>query len=120
LAKAIITASKITQIPVTDCYFDKGYRVHHDKGAVAVHLSGSSTRKLTRTQKRRCKRRTAVQPKIGHLKTDHRMGRSLLKGLSADAINTVLAAADSNLQLLLLLLLLRDCGVAVLVAVVSP
>jgi len=60
-----------------------------------------------------------VQPKIGHLKTDHRMGRSLLKGLSADAINTVLAAADSNLQLLLLLLL-RDCGVAVLVAVVSP
>ena len=91
---AIITASKITQIPVTDCYFDKGYRVHHDKGAVAVHLSGSSTRKLTRTQKRRCKRRTAVQPKIGHLKTVHRMGHSLLKGLSGDAINAVLAAAD--------------------------
>ena len=101
LAQAIATTEQITQIPVTDCYVDKGYRGHDYQGAASVHLSGSSTRKLTRTQKKRRKRRSAVEPKIGHLKTDNRMGRSFLKGLSGDAINAVLATAGSNLQKLL-------------------
>ncbi|MBI3834249.1 MAG: hypothetical protein HY287_07970, partial [Planctomycetes bacterium] len=38
---------------------------------------------------------------IGHLKSDHRMDRCFLKGLTGDAINAVLAAAGSNLQKLL-------------------
>jgi IS5 family transposase len=42
-----------------------------------------------------------VEPKIGHLKTDNRMGRCFLKGLAGDEINVVLAAAGSNLQKLL-------------------
>lgn len=101
LAKAIATTEQITQIAVTDCYVDKGYRGHDYKGSASVHLSGSSTRKLTRTQKKRRKRRSAVEPKIGHLKTDNRMARSFLKGLPGDEMNAVLAAAGSNLQKLL-------------------
>lgn len=101
LATAITTTEQLTQIPVTDCYVDKGYRGHDYQGAAAVHLSGSSTRKLTRTQKKRRKRRSAVEPKIGHLKSDNRMGRCFLKGLSGDAINATLAAAGSNMQKLL-------------------
>ena len=101
LAKAIATTEQLTQIPVTDCYVDKGYRGHDYEGDAAVHLSGSSTRKLTRTQKKRRKRRSAVEPKIGHLKSDNRMGRCFLKGLIGDEINAVLAAAGSNLQKLL-------------------
>gem|GEM_PF-688600 len=86
---------------MTDCYVNKGYRGHTDKGDAAVHLSDSSTRKLTRTLKSRRKHHAAVQPKIGHLRTDNRMGRSFLKGLSGNAINAVLAAAGANLQKLL-------------------
>ena len=43
----------------------------------------------------------ALVPKIGHLKSDHRVGRCFLSGLMGDAINIVLAAAGSNLRKLL-------------------
>ena len=100
-AKAITTAEKPTGVSVTDAYGDKGYRGHDYPGDANVHLAGSRLRKLTRTKKKRRKRRSAVEPKIGHLKSDNRMRLCFLKGLAGDAINAVLAAAGSNLQKLL-------------------
>src|ERR671910_243468 len=54
-------------------------------------------------------RRAAVEPVIGHLKEDHRMGRNYLAGRAGDAANAVLAAVGYNFSLLLvwLALLLR-------------
>ena len=101
LAKAIASIEDTTRVSVTDAYVDKGYRGHDYSGDACVHLSGSSTRNLSRTKKKRRKRRSAVEPKIGHLKSDNRMTRCFLKGLTGDAINAVLAAAGSNLQKLL-------------------
>lgn len=101
LKQAIATTEQITQVGVTDCFVDKGYRGHGCADLPQVHTAGSSTRKLTRTQKKRHKRRSAVEPKIGHLKSDNRMGRCFLRGLMGDKINAVLAAAGSNLQKLL-------------------
>ena len=101
LAKAITTIERITRVPVTQAFVDKGYRGHDYQGDAIIHLAGSSTRRLTRTQKHRRRRRSAVEPKIGHLKTDNRMSRCFLKGLTGDAINAVLAAAGSNLMKLL-------------------
>lgn len=101
LAQAIATTERITRVPVTNAFVDKGYRGHDYIGAATIHLAGSSTRRLTRTQQQRRRRRSAVEPKIGHLKTDHRMNRCFLKGLAGDAINVVLAAAGSNLMKLL-------------------
>lgn len=86
---------------VTDAFVDKGYRDHDYKGKATIHLAGSSSRNLTRAMKRRRKRRSAVEPKIGHLKSDHRMQSCFLKGLAGDAINATLAAAGSNLLKLL-------------------
>lgn len=101
LATAVSTVEKTTGVNVTDAYVDKGYRGHDYSGKANVHLAGSSTRRLTRTKKRRRQRRSAIEPKIGHLKSDHRMKRCFLKGLPGDAINAILAAAGSNLQKLL-------------------
>jgi IS5 family transposase len=42
------------------------------------------------------KRRAAVEPSIGHLKTEHRLERNRLRGTCGDAINAVLAAAAMN------------------------
>jgi transposase, IS5 family len=47
------------------------------------------------------KRRAAVEPVIGHLKAEHRLGRNYLKGRAGDRINAVLAAAGYNFGLLL-------------------
>jgi len=101
LAQAMADIENNTQVNITDAYVDKGYRGHDYDGDAFVHLAGNSTRHLTRTKKKRRKRRSAVEPKIGHLKSDNRMRRCFLKGLVGDAINAVLAAAGSNLQKLL-------------------
>ena len=47
------------------------------------------------------RRRAAIEPVIGHLKEDHRMGRNYLTGRDGDRINAVLAAAGYNFGLLL-------------------
>ena len=104
LASAMTTVERTTSVNVTDAYVDKGYRGHDYKGTATVHIAGSSKKKLTRSEKRRRKRRSAVEPKIGHLKSDHRLGRCYLKGLTGDTINVILAAAGSNLRKLLKLI----------------
>ena len=101
LAQAIATAKRTTGVRVTDAYVDKGYRGHDYQGAATTHISGTSPRQLTRTQKQHRRRRSAVEPKIGHLKSDHHLGCCFLKGLAGDAVNLVLAAAGSNLRKLL-------------------
>jgi len=47
------------------------------------------------------KRRAAVEPSIGHLKSEHRLQRNRLKGGAGNAINAVLAAAAMNFHKLL-------------------
>ena len=51
--------------------------------------------------KRELRRRSAIEPVIGHLKSDGHLGRNYLKGPEGDRINAVLAAAGYNFSLLL-------------------
>jgi IS5 family transposase len=101
LSDTLDTVRSTTGRCVRHAYVDKGYRGHGYEGPSEIHLAGTSQRRLTRTMRKRRKRRSAVEPKIGHLKSDNRLGRCFLKGLTGDAINAVLAAAGSNLQKLL-------------------
>ncbi len=63
-------------------------------------LSGHR-RGLTPTMKRELKRRSAIEPMIGHAKCDGRLGRNWLLGPEGDKINALLAAAGHNLRLIL-------------------
>jgi IS5 family transposase len=47
------------------------------------------------------KRRSAIEPTIGHMKTDGRLGRNWLKGALGDALHAVLCGAGHNVRLLL-------------------
>jgi transposase, IS5 family len=51
--------------------------------------------------KRELRRRSAVEPVIGHLKAEHRMGRNYLWFRRGDATNAVLAAAGYNFRRLI-------------------
>ena len=104
LDRTLQQVESITGVAVTEAYVDKGYRGHDYTGSAAIHIAGSSSKDLTATQHRRRKRRSAIEPKIGHLKSDNRMNRCYLKGLVGDAMNAVLAAAGANLRKLLRLL----------------
>lgn len=101
LASTLTLTESNTGVTVTDAYVDKGYRGHDYEGDATVHLAGSSRRGLSRTKRKRCRRRSAIEPIIGHMKSDHRMGRCFLTGLLGDEINAILAAAGLNLRKLL-------------------
>ncbi|MBJ6722876.1 IS5 family transposase [Bacillus sp. PR5] len=81
---------------------DKGYRGHNapDSHKFRVFISGQR-RRVTPAIKRQMKRRSAIEPVIGHCKNEHRMDRSYLAGKQGDAINAILAAVGYNFSLLL-------------------
>ena len=89
---------------------DAGYRGHNAplSHKFKIYTSGQK-RRMTPAIKREMRRRAAVEPVIGHIKNEHRMGRNYLAGTQGDAINAILAAAGYNFRLLLtwLRLLLR-------------
>ena len=86
---------------------DKGYKGHNapDKHRLKVFITGQK-RGVTPQLKRELRRRAAVEPVIGHLKQEHRMGRNFLAHRAGDANNPLLAAAGYNFRRLLLWLAL--------------
>ena len=78
---------------------DKGYRGVTIPGVEILHPG--KMRSMTPVQRKMMKRRSAVEPVIGHLKDDCRMRRCWLKGAMGDAIHAVLCAAGYNLRFLL-------------------
>ena len=80
---------------------DLGYRgVDRDNPNVEIIHRGKY-KSLTAQQRRWLKRRQAVEPAIGHLKSDHRMDRCWLQGQLGDALHAVLCATGYNLRWLL-------------------
>lgn len=84
-----------------DVFVDKGYRKHNYTGPAAVHLAGRSTKRMTRSFRRWYKRRSAIEPLIGHMKSDGRLDRNYLNGQLGDQLNAILSACGQNMRLLL-------------------
>jgi IS5 family transposase len=98
LACQIAQTERLTRVPIERAYVDRGYR-GHDADKNRVFLSGQK-RGVTPTIRREIRRRTAIEPVIGHMKADGHLGRNFLAGAAGDAINLILAAAGHNLRLL--------------------
>lgn len=81
---------------------DAGYRGHNapPRYKFRVYTAGQK-RRVTPQIKRQMRRRSAIEPIIGHLKAEHRMDRNYLAHRAGDAANAVLAAAGYNFRLLI-------------------
>lgn len=102
LATILPAIEEIIGVNLAKAVADAGYRGHNapkDK-MFKVHVAGYK-RGLTKAIKRALRRRAAIEPVIGHLKNDHRMGRNFLAFAEGDANNAVLAAVGYNFSLLL-------------------
>jgi len=77
LDRSILGAEKITKVSGTEANVDRGYRKHDYKGSAVIRIAG-----LSRAERRRKRRRSSVEPVIGHLKSDHRLGRCFLRVLT--------------------------------------
>jgi IS5 family transposase len=81
---------------------DKGYRGHNAPADYKFRIfTSGQKRRMTPTIKREMRRRSAIEPVIGHIKSEHRMERNYLAHRAGDAANAVLAAAGYNFSLLL-------------------
>ena len=88
-----------TDKPPATAIVDKGYRGVEIEG-VRILRSGQK-RGITKALKAMIKRRSAIEPTIGHMKMDGRLGRNPLKGALGDALHAVLCGAGHNLRLIL-------------------
>ena len=94
----------------TEVYVDLGYRgVEADNPQVRIVHRGR-WRRLSRSDRRRLKRRQAIEPIIGHLKADCRMDRCHLEGERGDRLHAVLCAAGYNIRWLLRMIAKRGIG----------
>ena len=82
---------------------DRGYRGPKKVGNTQIILPAPPLKKDNRFQRdkkrKRCQRRAAIEPIIGHLKADYRLARNFLKGRTGDLINVLMAAMAWNLNL---------------------
>ena len=100
LEQATILLEGIAPPPKT-VYVDLGYRgVDEDNPDIEIIHRGK-LKSLTQDQRQALKRRQAIEPVIGHLKSDHRMDRCWLKGATGDALHAILCAIGYNLRWLL-------------------
>jgi IS5 family transposase len=82
-----------TGIKPGTAWVDLGYRgVDAESPDIEIKHRGKKTR-LTELEVKTPKRRQAIEPVIGHLKADHRMGRCHLKDALGDKMHAVLCAA---------------------------
>jgi transposase, IS5 family len=84
-----------------EVYVDLGFRGVDAANPEVEIIHRGKYKSLTKPQRRRLKRRQAVEPIIGHAKLDHRMDRCWLKGQQGDALHAVLCAAGFNIRWLM-------------------
>jgi IS5 family transposase len=99
LSAALAQVERMTGVAVVRGYVDRGYRGHgldHRR----VFVSGQR-RGITPTIRRELRRRSAIEPVIGHMKVAGRLDRNFLAGVRGDAINAMLCGAGYNLRLIL-------------------
>jgi IS5 family transposase len=83
-------------------YCDKGYKGNPKQlGPTSIHLANRRKSSMKPSEWRWFKRRSAIEPVIGHMKQDNRMDRNYLKGTEGDEMNAILAACGFNLRKLL-------------------
>ena len=100
LYDAIEGAQRLTGLQIERAYVDKGYRGHDAPDPRRVFISGQK-RGVFGVIKRELRRRSAIEPLIGHMKEQGHLGRCYLKGQAGDAANAILTAVGHNFRRIL-------------------
>jgi IS5 family transposase len=101
LGGALEQVERISGRKPQTAFVDLGYRGHGAEELAEVHVVPRQRRHLPKSLRRWMNRRAAIEPVIGHLKSEHRMERNRLKGCEGDQLNALLSACGFNLRKLL-------------------
>jgi IS5 family transposase len=102
LGCALVQASQMSGKTFKSVLVDRGYRGRSEVEGTRVVIPGRISKKLSvycrSKQRKRHARRAAIEPVIGHLKSDYRLARCFLKGAAGAGMNLSLAAAAWNIK----------------------
>lgn len=97
LALSLEQHKRLTGLDAKNLFVDRGYPGPKKIGETTINMPRPD-KNITETKKKRHRRRAAIEPIIGHLKRDYRLGRNFLKGVIGDEMNVLLAAAAMNFK----------------------
>lgn len=99
LKEALKNTESITGQEVKMAFLDKGYKGHKMED-IKVWISGMK-RGVTTWYKKQLARRQAIEPRIGHMKSDGKFKRNYLKGKLGDQLNAILCGVGENCRIVL-------------------
>ena len=97
MPQALEQYQRLTGRQPKELFADRGYRGPKTINETTIHTPKPDN-KITPQKRKKHRRRAAIEPTIGHLKSDYRMVRNYLKGAIGDDINVMLAAAAMNFK----------------------
>jgi transposase, IS5 family len=102
LQPALEQQQRLSGIILKNNFVDRGYRGVKEVLGTKIIIPDAPAKQRTSYQKQQLrqsfKRRAAIEPRIGHLKQDHRLSRNFYKGIKGDNNNVMLAAAAMNFK----------------------
>lgn len=98
LNRSLQKAEAIAKAEIDQAFVDKGYK-GHDSKEKQVYIAGQK-RGMTKVLKKHLKRRSAIEPHIGHMKSEGKLRRNYLKGSIGDSLNALLCAIGHNLRMI--------------------
>ena len=102
LEPALEQQQRLTGIILKNNFVDWGYRGVKEVLGTKIIIPDAPHKQRAPYEKQKLrkgfKRRAAIEPKIGHLKQDHRLSRNFYKGIKGDNNNVMLAAAAMNFK----------------------
>lgn len=97
LKECLNKAEENSHSKIESAFADKSYRgKEHHPADIKIFISGKKN--LPIRYQKLLKGRSAIEPIIGHMKNDHRLGRNYLLGKVGDKVNAVLSGCAFNLN----------------------
>ncbi len=105
LKAALESSERMTGVAIDSACVDRGYKGHGVesdplRNHTRIFISGQR-KGLTKSLKKQLKRRSAIEPMIGHMKQEGKLGLCRLKGIVGDQVTAILTGVGHNLRLIL-------------------
>ena len=100
LKQSLEQTERLTNVKIQQATCDQGYRGHGVEDATVLIVPRRKN-KASKAIRHWWRRRNAIEPIIGHSKSDHRLNRNQLAGELGDQLNVIFAACGFNIKKLL-------------------
>ncbi|MEO6849858.1 MAG: IS5 family transposase [Mucilaginibacter sp.] len=97
LPEALEQYERLTGKQAGQVFVDRGYKGLKQYKDSQIQVP-KPDKNISKSKRKKHSKRAAIEPVIGHLKTDYRLCRNFLKGIIGDLMNVILAAAAMNFK----------------------